>query len=190
MADSHLEIERILSGERGAFERFVKKYERLVSHIVFRMIKSDDDRQDICQEVFLSLYRNLSGFRHESKISTWVGRVAHNKCLNFIEKKKLPLYEDMCGEDGSIDGVAGNIQTPEERTLTEDAGARLRAEIDRLPVMYGTILALYHLEAMSYREIGDIMNLPDGTVKSYLFRGRKILKERLVARYQPEDLWQ
>jgi len=190
MANSRTEIERVLSGERGAFERFIRKHERLVSHIVFRMIKSDDDRQDICQEVFLSLYRNLSGFRHESKISTWVGRVAHNKCLHFIEKKRLPLYDDICGEDDSIEGVAGEVASPEEQALGADAGSHLRAEIDRLPVMYGTILALYHLEDMSYKEIGDIMNLPEGTVKSYLFRGRKMLKERLVARYQPEDLWQ
>ena len=61
-------------------------------------------------------------------------------------------------------------------------------EIDRLPVLYGTILSLYHLEEMSYREIADVMQLPEGTVKSYLFRARKMLKERLSSAYAEEDL--
>ena len=58
-----------------------------------------------------------------------------------------------------------------------------------LPIHYKTIITLYHLEEMSYREIGGIMNLPEGTVKSYLFRGRRLLKNRLMEKYQPEDLW-
>ncbi len=189
MADRHPEIALILAGERGAFEQFVRKYERLVSHVVFRMVQSSDDRQDLCQEVFMSLYRNLDSFRQESKLSTWIGRIAHNKCLNFLEKKQLPLYDDISGTDNSIERVAADQQAPDERTASVDASDHLRAAIDRLPVMYGTILALYHLEGMPYKEIGDIMNLPDGTVKSYLFRGRKLLKEQLVERYRPEDLW-
>ena len=190
MADNGSELQAIIRGDRSAFEVFVRKYQRLVSHIVFRMIANPLDREDLCQEIFLTVYRSLREFRGECKISSWVGQVAHNKCLNYLEKKKLPLYEDLSQENETIDDVADDLHIPDLEIVRSDVGARVRLEIDQLPPLYGTILALYHLEDMSYREIGEIMRLPDGTVKSYLFRARKMLRDRLVAAYQPEELWQ
>lgn len=190
MADSLAEIQSILAGEKGAFESFVRKYERLVSHIVFRMVKNRADREDLCQDVFMTIYAKLSEFRHQSQLSTWIGRIAHNKCLNFLEKKRVPLFDDITGEDQSIDDCIAHEAAPDQISQKGDIGARVRWEIDQLPVLYGTILALYHLEEMPYKEIGQVMNLPDGTVKSYIFRARKMLKERLEHRYRPEELWQ
>ncbi|MFH1687590.1 MAG: sigma-70 family RNA polymerase sigma factor [bacterium] len=190
MADSLSEIKPVLAGEKGAFESFVRKYERLVSHIVFRMVKNTADREDLCQDVFMTIYAKLNEFRHQSQLSTWIGRIAHNKCLNFLEKKRVPLFDDVTGEDQSIDNCIIDNAGPDDNSERSDIGARVRREIDQLPVLYGTILALYHLEEMPYREIGQIMNLPDGTVKSYLFRARQMLKERLQDRYRPEELWQ
>lgn len=188
MAESRNEIASVLSGDHRAFERMVESYQRLVSHIVFRMIRDPDDREDLCQEVFVSVYRNLRKFRGDCKLSTWIGRIAHNKCLNWLEKKRLPRYDEM-GEDNSIDEAPDEAIDPGRRTERRDLGKCVRAQIDGLPPLYGTILALYHLEEMSYREIGNVMNLPDGTVKSYLFRARKMLKEKLAATYRPEELW-
>ncbi len=188
MADSYLEIERILAGDHKAFEAFVERYQRLVSHIVFRIIPNDEDRRDICQDVFIKIHRSLGSFRHESKLSTWIGRVAYNRCLNYLEKKKLPLYEDLCQEGETVDSVIGSAVRPDEYTENRDRSARLCHEIAGLPAQFRTIVTLYHLDEMTYHEIGDIMKLPEGTVKSYLFRARKLLKERLLAKYQPEEL--
>jgi len=188
MADSHLEIEQILAGDQKAFEAFIQRYQRLVSHIVFRMIPNDEDRRDICQDVFIKIHANLAGFRHESKISTWIGRVAYNRCLNHLEKMKVPLYEDLCDEGETVDSVVGMSETPDEYAEHQNRAALLRREIEALPLPYRTIVTLYHLDEMTYKEIGDIMDMPDGTVKSYLFRARKLLKDRLVAKYQPEEL--
>jgi len=188
MTEPRTEIERILAGDKGAFEEFVRRYQRLVSHIVFRMIPRQADHEDICQDVFLRIYQNLAGFRGDSKTSTWVGRVTHNYCLNWREKKRELLFDDI-DQDGPVaDPADCDRQTPLEAAERSDLSLRLRKEIGRLAAPYRTVLALYHLDEMSYAEIGQIMNMPDGTVKSYLFRARGMLRERLTARYKREDL--
>ena len=78
---------------------------------------------------------------------------------------------------------------PDEAAEEMDLSMRLRAEIEHLPAAYRTVLTLYHLEGLSYSEIGEVMELPEGTVKSHLFRARKRLKARLLSRYRREDLW-
>jgi RNA polymerase sigma-70 factor (ECF subfamily) len=189
MDENRALIERILAGNAGAFEEFIARFQRLVSHIVFRMIDNRADREDICQDVFIGIYRGLPDFRFESKVSTWVGRVAYYRCLNHLEKMKTSLFEDISGENQTVDDVAGRSLRPDDYAETQDISARVRAEIAKLPVRFRAILTLYHLDQMSYNEIAEIMKMPEGTVKSYLFRARKLLKKRLEAKYRPEELW-
>ena len=80
-------------------------------------------------------------------------------------------------------------RSPHQAAEEADISALLKTEIDELPAVFRTIITLYHLDELSYSEIGQIMNLPEGTVKSYLFRARQILKERLSAKYGKEELW-
>ena len=149
----------------------------------------DGFSEDLCQDVFIKVYRNLGGFRFDSKLSTWIARIAFTTCLNYLEKKKLPLYEDSSPEGLTVDDCASVGQKdPECWTGVRQASVRVCEEIDELPVIYGTILSLFHLQDMTYAEISDILQMPDGTVKSYLFRARKMLKERLQVRYSLEEL--
>lgn len=177
-----------MAGDPNAFKQLVKNHERLVGQVVFRMIPNDSDREDVCQDIFIKVYRNLSGFRFDAKLSTWIARIAYTTCLNFLEKKKLPLYEDSSPEGKTIDDCRGDSVDPERWAGSRQASVNVCEEIDQLPVIYGTILSLFHLQDMSYAEISSILNLPDGTVKSYLFRARKMLKERLQVRYSLEEL--
>lgn len=189
MDDDRALIEKILVGDSGAFAEFIAQYQRLVSHIVFRMIDNTTDREDICQDVFIGLFRGLKDFRFESKVSTWVGRVAYYRCINHLEKMKTPLFGDLGDEDWNLDDVAGSAPRPDDVAESRDVSARVREEIGKLPEQFRVILTLYHLDQMSYHEIAEIMKLPEGTVKSHLFRARKLLKRRLAARYRPEELW-
>ena len=188
MTENRSEIEAVLSGDKRALHQFVERYSKLVSHIVFRMVQVEADREDLCQTVFLKLFDNLKSFRGESKISTWIGRVAYNQCLNFLQKKKVPLYEDIVGGDQSVDSVVGDHETPHQYTEKSDISEKLKAEIAQLPLQFRTILTLYHLDEMTYKEIANIMKMPKGTVKSYLFRARKLLKDRLTTKYKPGEL--
>src|SRR4030042_4444550 len=93
--DTKLQIERILAGDRVVFKTLVEDYQRLVSHIVFRMVSVKEDREDICQDVFLRIYQNLGDFRSESELSTWIARIAYNACLNHLDKRKLVPLEEL-----------------------------------------------------------------------------------------------
>ncbi|MBD3169906.1 MAG: sigma-70 family RNA polymerase sigma factor [candidate division Zixibacteria bacterium] len=181
-------VENILGGNKESFRVFIEQYQKLVSHVVFRMISGDADREDICQDVFVKVYLNLKNFRYDSKLSTWVAKIAYNTALNYLDKKKLPLYGDFSDEERKVEEAIAENTTPEDYAGEREISRKVVEEIDAMPVIYGTILSLYHLEEMSYREIGDIMKLPDGTVKSYLYRARRMLKERLLRKYQREDL--
>jgi len=181
-------VDRILNGDPNAFKQLVKDNERLVGQVVFRMIPNDSDKEDVCQDIFVKVYQNLAAFRFDCKLSTWIARIAFTTCLNYLEKKKLPLYEDTNTDNHGVDDCPSATGDPENWTGSRQASVRVCEEIDRLPVIYGTILSLFHLHDMSYAEIGQVLRLPDGTVKSYLFRARKLLKERLQVRYSLEEL--
>jgi RNA polymerase sigma factor (sigma-70 family) len=188
MTDCRRLVRTILTGDKEAFRALVERYQRLVSHVVFRMIPNQADREDLCQEVFLKVYENLPTFRFDAKLSTWIARIAYNTSVSHLEKAKAYLYERESAEDDPLKRITDSSALPDEYAQARDLSCRLAGEIEGLPVLYGTILNLYHLEGMSYDEIRQIMQLPEGTVKSYLFRARRLLKERLLAKYQREEL--
>jgi len=192
MNDERQLIKEILAGNMAALQTFIESYQKLVSHVVFRMVANNHDREDLCQEVFMKVYQNISGFQHECKISTWVARIAHNTCLNYMEKMRVPLLDDVISSDDEnmIDNFSNNSISPVDYTETRDLNQRVQDEINLLPPRMGVLLALYHLEDMSYEEIAEITNQPMGTVKSYLFRARKMLKDNLMGKYHLEELWQ
>jgi RNA polymerase sigma-70 factor (ECF subfamily) len=181
-------VDRILSGDPNAFKQLVKDHERLVGQVVFRMVPGESDREDLCQDIFVKVYQNLDSFRFDSKLSTWITRIAYTTCLNHLEKKKTPLFEDCSPEGKTIDECESNNGDPARWTDSRRTSVKVCEEIDRLPVVYGTILSLFHLQEMTYAEIGQILSLPEGTVKSYLFRARKMLKEQLQVRFSLEEL--
>jgi RNA polymerase sigma-70 factor (ECF subfamily) len=189
LKEDRILVGEVLDGQSGAFEGLVNRYQRLVVHIVHRMILNQEEREDICQDVFVKVYRNLRRFRFEAKLSTWISRIAYNRCLNYLQKKREEPLADCLPEIESLDTLPSDTAGPDEIAASRDISSRLRAEIEQLPVIYRTILTLYHLEEMSYSEIGEITDLPEGTVKSHLFRARKHLMQRLTSKYAEEDLW-
>lgn len=187
-------IERVQAGDRQAFRELIERYQRLVQHVVFRMVSDSRDREELCQDVFVKVHRYIDGFRHESKLSTWIARIARNTCLNHLEKKEVLLYEDEAApssEDDDRDAItqlAGETTGPEEHTVKKDVTDFVQEAIHTLPEHYRTALTLYHLEGMSVKEIADVMDNPAGTVKSHLYRARKKLKDQLLATYSQEEL--
>jgi len=188
MMDSKLAVKKALAGNKKAFESIIKQHQRLVSHIVFRMIQNKTDQEDICQDVFVKVYQNLGGFKFESKLSTWIAKIAYNTCISYLEKKRIPLFDDLSSEDRWLENIPDCSIHPDKIVGGREISFLLQTEIEKMPVHYRTILTLYHLDQMSYDQIGQTMGLPQGTVKSYLFRARKLLKENLMSKYQREDL--
>ncbi|MBZ5856810.1 sigma-70 family RNA polymerase sigma factor [Flavihumibacter profundi] len=190
-------VERVLHGDTNAFQVIIQRTEGLVAQIIFKMVDNKEDRKDIAQDVYLKVFQSLKGFRFQSKLSTWVGQIAYNSAVNYLRKKKLVLVENSSdsedagnisleslysAENGSLANEAENILSKKEL-----AGI-LKLEIDRLSPLFKTLVTLYHNEDLSYSEIAEITQLPEGTVKSYLFRARKTLRNRLMPMYKMEQL--
>lgn len=194
--DRHL-IEKVLGGDQFAFGEIIKNTEALVLQIVYRMIPDREDRKDIAQDVYLKAFHRLSGFRYESKLSTWIARIAYNACLDHLEKKRITLPAsdvlfhpdaDHADMDKEPSGIAGDHPRADVLLFQKERAAIVKAAIEQLSPLYQTLLILYHQEEASYAEIGMITGLPEGTVKSYLFRARKALKDRLLVYHKREEL--
>ena len=184
--DLHGLIEEIKGGNKEAFRRFIKQYERLVIHIIYRMVSNATDREDLFQDVFIKAYQNLDGFRFESKGSTWLARITYNTCINFLQKKRMPLFDDKTPETLSIEEIADSAELPDDWVSNKEMAEHLEHQIQKLPVRHRTALTLYHLHGMRYTEISRIMNQPESSVKSYLFRGRKQLKTLMTDKFRSE----
>lgn len=189
LTDQHL-VKQVLDGDTSAFGTIIKKTEGLVAQIVFKMINNSEDRKDIAQDIYLKTFKKLSGFKFQSKLSTWIGQIAYNTCLNYLEKKKLIILPKTESEGEALSSETTNTSNNETENLIfqKDLSEILISEIDILPPLYKTLITLYHNEELSYEEIAQITELPEGTVKSYLFRARKSLRESLLRKYKKEEL--
>lgn len=86
-------VQKVLGGDTAAFSTIIKNTERLVAQIVFKMISNREDREDIAQDIYLKTFKKLESFEFHSKLSTWIGQIAYNTCLNYLKKKKLTFLE-------------------------------------------------------------------------------------------------
>ena len=202
-ADKEL-IDRILRGDNLAFGTIIKNTERLVAQIVFKMIPVAEDRKDLAQDIYLKVFHNLPGFKFQAKLSTWIAQIAFNTCLSWIEKKKKLLPGKLHEKEmhPSVNNSSHSIRMPaepdfhglpngsefESRLFQKELSGILQKEIENLPATYQTLIILFHQESMSYEELSQITRLPEGTIKSSLFRARKMLKEKLLSKYQKEAL--
>lgn len=174
MFDERKIIARILGGDQSAFIWVVRQYERLVWRMVSRLVASPQDCADVCQEVFIKVHQHLHQFKHESKLSTWVARIAFRQAINFCKTRKIPLAFD--GQDMLENTTFVDRETPLSLLEKQDAGDLLRQLVAQLPKEYQLVVALFHWEEMSYKEVAEVTGMPEGTVKSYLFRARNLLK--------------
>ncbi|MBS1915260.1 MAG: sigma-70 family RNA polymerase sigma factor [Bacteroidetes bacterium] len=186
-------VNKVLHGDTASFSIIIKNTEALTAQIVFKMINNSEDRRDIAQDIYLKAYAKLSGFRFQSKLSTWIAQIAYNTCLNYLQKKKL-VFPDNKYPDKNDEEFLEVISTNplhdevENEISKKELTGILRTEIENLPPIQKTLITLYHNEELSYEEIARVTELPEGTVKSYLFRARKALKENLLKQYKKEEL--
>jgi len=189
-------VKNVLGGDTNAFKIIIQNTEGLVTQIIFKMIPAAEDRKDIAQDVYLKTFQKLAGFRFQSKLSTWIGQITYNTCVNHLQKKKLLLIESSNEDDEPNDEVLeilnskinpSNSET-EKIIFHKELSGILKREIDKLSPLYRTLITLYHNEELSYSEIAIITGLPEGTIKNYLFRARKTLKNNLLLTYKQEAL--
>ena len=186
MTDDRALVARILSGDLQAFMRLIRQHERLVAHMVGRVIKNEQDREELCQDVFLRVHEKLGDFNFQSRLSTWVATIAYRHAINHLRKRKM-LFSEIPDEEAFAQRFV--VETnPESLTEKRDLDEFVLKLVEELLAQCKTVLTLYHLHGMSYPEIGEITKMPEGTVKNYLFRGRNLLKEKVKTYLGKEEL--
>lgn len=163
-------IRRVLEGDSRAFETLMARYQDTVARFVWKVISSPEDREEVCQDVFVKVYFKLDQFRADSKFSTWLYQVAYRTAISHGRRKKLDLVE-YTDEDFPI---------AQGSELDQDTVARLLdTQLARLKLEDRTVLTLHYMQDMSMDEISVIVDKPAGTVKSILHRVRKKLNDTL-----------
>jgi RNA polymerase sigma-70 factor (ECF subfamily) len=171
-------IARVKAGNMHACRFLVDKHRNLVWHMVLRMIRQQEDAEDICQEVFFRVFRDLYKFRGASKLSTWIGSITYHICIDHLRKKE----KQVTSSAENLEYAAGRRQTLEQGGIKierDDLKRMVHKVVDTLPVQYRTVITLFHLEEFSYHEIEEITGMPEGTVKSYLNRARAMVRAQL-----------
>jgi RNA polymerase sigma factor (sigma-70 family) len=171
-------VSQVLDGNREAFKLLIRQNERLVSHMVGRLIKNREEHEEICQDVFLKVYEMLNEFSFQSKLSTWIATIAYRHAINYLRKHKVAFSELPDEEAYSTRFVSD--ENPEKIVEEEDYDSYILTLVDQLPPQYKLVLTLYHLDGLNYEEVGTATGMPEGTVKNYLFRARTLLKEMVM----------
>jgi len=177
-------VDRIKTGEINLFEILVHRYQDRLVNYIYRMINQRDTAMELCQDVFLKVFKSLKQYDPEYKFTTWVHRIASNATIDWIRKKKLPTYsmESALNEDSPTleHQLKSSDLNPHQTLEMRQLKSRIMIAIDELPLIYKELIILRHMNHLSYDEIARTVDLPLGTVKNRIFRGREMLKSVLV----------
>jgi RNA polymerase sigma-70 factor (ECF subfamily) len=172
----------IKKGDQDAFNDLLKRYYSAVYNLVAHSVRSHEEREDLIQEVFIKVYRNLGKFRFEASFSTWLYRITRNMLIDRSRKKAIHPVS-MESEEGGItigDRVQDHRMNPEGFILESDSDITLRDALMKLDENHRHILILREMEGLSYRELAKVLEINTGTVKSRLARAREELKNHLM----------
>lgn len=168
-------VHRASQGEVGAFSQLVREHSDLVYRVSLRML-GDKEAQDASQEVWIRVWRSIKEFRGESAFSTWLYRITVNTCLNAREKELRREKRELREELPFLpDYPSGAEHDPEATTLSRERKDEVLAALQHLREEHRAALVLRHMEGLSYAEISGILEVPEGTAKGWVSRGRAAL---------------
>lgn len=173
-------------GDMRAFEELIYKYDKKVLAIAYSYRNSRDEALDIYQEVFLRVFRNLKSFEGKCEFSTWLHRITVNLCLTHYTQKKrhtfIPLHQ-MTNDDDEIvsysEGLLADSNRSDDDLLGQEKASYLKKVIDSLPDKQKMAVTLKYYEDFKIREIADIMNCNEGTIKRYLFDAIRKMRSKI-----------
>lgn len=166
-------VERCKSGDRQALEALVMEYERPVYNAAYRILGNPDDAADATQAAFLKAFENLDRYDPNFKFFSWIYRIAINESINQLKRirKQAPLDE----------GAAADGPGPDDEADADDLSREIQDGLMALNEDYRTVMVLRHFSDLSYRQISDILQVPEKTVKSRLYSARQLMKDQLLA---------
>jgi RNA polymerase sigma-70 factor (ECF subfamily) len=183
-------IRRLKEHDERAFTEFVKAYQNQIYNLIFRMLGNRQEAEDVAQEVFVTVFKNIGTFRGDCRLSTWLYRIATNHCRNrikYLSRRKTQShreYQDELAKVQPQSAVAGQPTTsqvarPDQLAEGKQMERLIQNAIRELDDDHREVIVLRDIQNLPYQEICDITGLPAGTVKSRLHRARLALKEKL-----------
>lgn len=183
--DQHY-IDKTIKGDANAFSVLVDRYKHMVYTLALRMVKNKEEAEEVAQDTFLNVYKNLNRFKGDSKLSTWIYKIAYNRSLDYVKKQgrglettTIDTYTE--GYVRSIENTLDGLERKERRNIIKNAMQKLSGDDSFL-------ITLHYYEELSLTEIATIMNQSANTIKVRLFRSRKRLAEILKERLEPETI--
>jgi RNA polymerase sigma-70 factor (ECF subfamily) len=178
-------IKQAKSGNDSAFEELIFRYDKTVLGIALRFICDRDEAKDIYQKVFIRVYKGLKNFEMKSEFSTWLYRITTNVCLTHKSRSKKHLelsineqYESDVDENNTYE-LINEEMNPAEYIINRDLGDYINNAVDSLSSKQKITFVLKHYEGYKIREIAEMLNCKEGTIKKYLFDAIRILRKKL-----------
>jgi RNA polymerase sigma-70 factor, ECF subfamily len=174
-------VEACLAGEVAAFDILVDRWQRKIRGAVYRVVRSEDEAQDICQEAFLKAFRGLNTFKHEARFSSWLYQIALNLSRDRLRRQKGRNWVSL--DELSEAAPAGGRRTPAEGERfveVREVQERVANAVAELPEEQREVVILKEYQGLTFPEIAEIQGVPVSTVKTRLYRGLSVLRERLV----------
>ncbi len=171
-------IKASLNGEAKAFESLMKLYKKRVQALGMSFFRNCDDTDDFVQEVFVKVYVNLQNFSYKSSFATWITKIAYNSAVNSVNRRQE--YVPLANEEL----ILSKNLTPEEEEIQKVTLDTVRKCVADLPENYGACVEMYFFHGLKYDEISEITDFPVNTIKSYIFRAKKLLADNLRGIYE------
>lgn len=171
-------IKLALKGDSKSFEKLMEFYKNRVVAVGMNFFKNSEDTDDFVQEVFIKVYMHLDSFKFNSTFATWVTKIAYNSALNSISRRQE--YTPLAHEEL----LTGKDRTPEEEQIRKITAEAIRESIEDLPEQYSMCVEMYFFHGLKYDEISEITDSPVNTIKSNIFRAKKILSNKLRSIYE------
>jgi len=174
-------VELAVSGDSEAFGEIVKRWERKIFALCFGMLGREDDARDAAQETFIAAYRNISNFRGEAKVSSWLHRIGVNQCLTTKRRARTRSEEFLDDESGANERifVAPAHRSPARTTEQTERLTIVRQAVSSLPTDLRQVIVMKEFEEMTFQEISETLELPLSTVKSRLYTALRQLRMKL-----------
>ncbi|NKB32065.1 MAG: RNA polymerase sigma factor RpoE [Pseudomonadales bacterium] len=176
-------VDRVLSGNKNAFDMLVLRYQHRVAALIGRFIHDAQEVEDVCQEAFIKAYRALPLFRGDSAFYTWLYRIAVNTAKNhLVSRNRRPPATDLEvdeAEVSEIGTVLREIENPEGSLATAKLKQAITDAIEELPEDLRTAFTLREFSGLSYEDITEVMDCPVGTVRSRIFRAREAIDKKI-----------
>lgn len=173
-------VARCLKRDPDAFGQLVERHASVVLNLAYRMVGNRAQAEDLAQETFLTAFKALPTFRAESKFSTWLYRIAANKCKDWLRTKRPGEHAQDVDVETAIDERVADEHTPERALSQHQVAGHLEEAIQRLPPLYREAFVLKHVEGLSYEEMEAILGTKTDTLKMRVYKGRVQLARELA----------